>query len=1051
MSLTKLALRRMVSVIICIGALIVFGLGSVFTSPMELTPNIEMPMLIVITTYPGAGPEDVESLVTSEIEDAVSTLSGLENVQSQSQENLSLVMLELEYGTDMDRAHMDLQENLNTYASSLPDTASDPIIVEISMDAMATVTLSASGEGSAADLLNRVNDEIAPEFERLSGVASVDVAGGEEEYISVELQEEKLNQYGLTMSTVTSLISTADFSLPAGEATLGSQDLTVHGAVNYDTAESLGQIPLFLATGDVIHLSDVANIHYGTQDAASVSRYNGNPTVSLSITKRQSASTVDVADSVIATMEQLNSENSGITLEVISDQSELIRSAVSSVIETLLLGILLSMIVLFFFFGDLKASCIVGSSMPISVLATFILMRLMGFSLNLLSLGGLVIGVGMMVDNSIVVIESCFRVRAEGRPFEEAALEGTKVVSASIVASTITTVVVFLPLSVMEGLTGQLFQQLGFTIIFSLLTSLVSALTLVPLFFSRFKPLEHKNAPMNRVLPRVEAAYGRVLRRIFRHPRLVVLVSVGLLVLSFAILSLVNVELIPTVDEGTVLVSLETRPGLSLDEVDQKLLQLEELVASHPDVERYSTQSGSSMLGSSSSTVTAYLRDDREMTTAQVVEQWQNETRNMVDGDVTVSSSSSAMGSMMSGSGTVSINLQGIDLDDLATAAAQVEEVMQANPNILNISSTLSGGGPQAEIVIDPLKAAAAGITPMEAASAVRTMRVGTEVMTLRENGQEYSVMVEYPPDRFETMEQISGMMLTSSAGRLIPLADIASIEYTDSPQQISRKNGQYIVTITGQPAEAARYTAADEVNATVAQLPFPAGVEQTASEIDQAMNEEFSALGMAIVVALLLVFMVMAMQFESARFSALVMICVPFSLIGSFSLLFFSGSTLSMVSLMGVLMLIGIVVNNGILFIDTTNQLRSSMDAPTALVTAGQTRLRPILMTTLTTILSMVPMALGVGENTEIMQGMAVVIIGGLTASTLLTLLLLPTFYLMFGQTKAQRDSMPPPPPPPEPQPDELIRSLNDSGADTGLPQSDPPVLPSREEPVTQ
>ncbi|HIY08837.1 MAG TPA: efflux RND transporter permease subunit [Firmicutes bacterium] len=1051
MSLTKLALRRMVSVIICIGALIVFGLGSVFTSPMELTPNIEMPMLIVITTYPGAGPEDVESLVTSEIEDAVSTLSGLENVQSQSQENLSLVMLELEYGTDMDRAHMDLQENLNTYASSLPDTASDPIIVEISMDAMATVTLSASGEGSAADLLNRVNDEIAPEFERLSGVASVDVAGGEEEYISVELQEEKLNQYGLTMSTVTSLISTADFSLPAGEATLGSQNLTVHGAVNYDTAESLGQIPLFLATGDVIHLSDVANIHYGTQDATSVSRYNGNPTVSLSITKRQSASTVDVADSVIATMEQLNSENSGITLEVISDQSELIRSAVSSVIETLLLGILLSMIVLFFFFGDLKASCIVGSSMPISVLATFILMRLMSFSLNLLSLGGLVIGVGMMVDNSIVVIESCFRVRAEGRPFEEAALEGTKVVSASIVASTITTVVVFLPLSVMEGLTGQLFQQLGFTIIFSLLTSLVSALMLVPLFFSRLKPLEHQNAPMNRILPRVEAAYGRVLRRILRHPRLVVLVSVGLLVLSFAILSLVNVELIPTVDEGTVLVSLETRPGLSLDEVDQKLLQLEEMVASHPDVERYSTQSGSSMLGSNSSTVTAYLRDDREMTTAQVVEQWQNETRNMVDGDVTVSSSSSAMGSMMSGSGTVSISLQSIDLDDLSTAAAQVEEVMQANPNILNISSTLSGGGPQAEIVIDPLKAAAAGITPMEAASAVRTMRVGTEVMTLRENGQEYSVMVEYPPDRFETMEQISGMMLTSSAGRLIPLTDIATIEYTDSPQQISRKNGQYIVTITGQPAEAARYTAAEEVDAAIAQLTFPAGVEQTASEIDEAMNEEFSALGMAIVVALLLVFMVMAMQFESARFSALVMICVPFSLIGSFSLLFFSGSTLSMVSLMGVLMLIGIVVNNGILFIDTTNQLRSSMDAPTALVTAGQTRLRPILMTTLTTILSMVPMALGVGENTEIMQGMAVVIIGGLTASTLLTLLLLPTFYLMFGQTKAQRDSMPPPPPQPEPQPDELIRSLNDSGADTGLPPSDPPVLPSREEPVTQ
>ena len=1046
MSLTKFALRRAVTMVILIGALVVFGLGSVFTAPMELIPNIEMPMLIVLTTYPGAGPEDVESLVTKEVEDAVSTLTGLQNVQSQSQENLSLVMLELEYGTDMDRAHMDLQEKLNAFTSSLPDTASEPMIVELTMDSMATVILSASAEGDI-DLLNQVNNEIVPEFEKLSGVASVDVSGGEEQYISIQLQEEKLNQYGLTMSTVTQLISAADFSLPAGEASLGSQNLTVHSAVNYDTMESLGSIPLFLPTGDVIHLSDVADIHYASQEADSVSRYNGQPTVSLSVTKRQSASTLDVARAVTRTARQLNEDQSLVHLEVINDSSQMIVTAVNSVINTLLLGIALSMLVLFLFFGDLKASLIVGSSMPISVLATFILMRLMGFSLNMLSLGGMVIGVGMMVDNSIVVIESCFRIRSAQRPFRDAALEGARVVSASIIASTITTVVVFLPLSVMEGLTGQMFKQLGFTIIFSLLTSLISALTLVPLFFFRFRPVEREKAPVARILPKLEAAYGRALRRILGHPRMVVAVSVGLLFLSFAILSLVHAELIPAVDEGTVSLSLETRPGLSVEEVDKKLTGLEEMVAQHPDVERYFTQSGSSMLGSSSASITAYLKGDREMTTAQVVEQWQRETRNLVDCDVTVTSSSSAMGPMMSGSNDVVVSLQGTDLEDLRAASVQVEELMSQNPNILKVTSSLTGGGPQAEIVIDPLKASALGISPMEAASAIRSMRVGTEVMTMRENGQEYSVMVEYPPDRFEEMDQISGMMLQNSRGMPIPLTDIATITYTDSPQQLARKNGQYIVTVTGQPTEAAKYTAAEEIKAASQQMEFPRGVQLTRSDMDEAMAEEFSALGMAILVAGLLVFMVMAIQFESLRFSALVMICVPFSLIGSFSMLFLSGSTLSMISLMGFLMLIGIVVNNGILFIDTTNQLRSSMDAPTALITAGRTRLRPILMTTLTTILSMVPMALGIGESTEIMQGMAVVIIGGLTASTLLTLLLLPTFYLLFGQSKSQRDAMPPPPPEEEPDPDDLARSLAQMWDDAQLPDSDPPVLP----PLTQ
>lgn len=996
MNLTKLTMKRPVSVFIILLALIVFGLQAIMGAPLELIPQMEMPMMIISTTYPGAGPEEVEELVTSVMENASSTLAGVEEVQSVSQENMSMILLQLSYGTNMDLARMDLQKKVDMYKSALPDEASDPILIEMSMDAMADITLSVRATGDV-DLLNYVEDTIVPEFEKLGSVASVETSGGQKDYISVRLKEDQMNQYGLDMTTIANYIAAADFSMPAGSATRGDSDLNIRGGVTVNSTQALRELPLILPTGGVVHLSDVADVYEAKEAASSVSRYNGEDTVTISVTKRQSAGTVNVCRDAKAVAERLNQQGIGVDISVVSDSSEEIMSAVWTVVKTLLLGILLSMVVLFLFFGEWRASLIVGSSMPISVLATLILMNGMGFSFNIISLGGLVIGVGMMVDNSIVVLESCFRHREQRLGFREAALEGTHMVTSSIIASTLTTIVVFLPISIMEGLTGQLFKQLGFTIIFSLTASLISALTLVPLMFLRVAPKEKEDIPMTRFLNKVGEKYGRFLQKTFRRKWLVVLTSVLLLIASFVCLAFVHMELIPSIDQGVVQVSVETRPGLKLEKVDAIAAGLETMIKAHPDVESFSVSgSGGSI------SATAYLKDNREMSTDQVVEQWRKETAGTVD--YTVSVSSFNMADAMSGGGDVSIMLQSTDKNDLETAARQVVEMMRQSPSIIQATSSLTDGNPQAEIVIDPIKANAVGLMPAQVMSSLSGIMDGKTATSIRQSGHDYDVKVEYPEDRFETVADLAGMTIASPMGIQVPLLDIAEIQYTNAPQAIMKLNNQYMVTITAQPTMAAKLTANAEMTEAISKMDLPESVGFLQGYATQAMNDEFSAMGSAILSAVFLVFMVMAMQFESVKFSLVVMVCIPFSLIGSFGLLALTGVTLSMPSLMGVLMLVGIVINNGILFIDTTNQLRRSMDQETALIYAGKTRMRPILMTTLTTVLSMVPMALGIGDGSEIMQGMAVVIIGGLCASTLLTLLLLPTFYLLVNKPKKKK-----------------------------------------------
>lgn len=991
MNLTKLAMRRPVSTALIVLALVVFGLTSVLSFRLELTPDMELPMLLVYTIYPGADPESVEELVTKPIESAGAEQSGVTTYTSQSSENMSMVMFQYEYGTDLDEAYMDLQTAINTAKTAMPEDMNDPVIIEMAMDQMETMDVSVMAVGDS-DVLSYVNDTMVPELETLSGVAQVQVSGGKENYIKVELNSQAMKQYGVTMSGISQTIGAMDFTVPVGSVSQGTQDIAISSAADISGVVQIQNIPITTARGQVIPLSELATVTESQVQDSGVSRTNGQEDITVAITKKKSYGTVDVTRSVERLLERLQASNDTVKIDVVYNASDSIISSLTSVGETLVLGVILSMLVLFIFFGDLRASLIVGSSMPISLFATMIGMNMLGFTFNVVTMGALVIAIGMMVDSSIVVLESCFRLKDQTGEYYDSALKGTGYVTASIIASTITTVVVYLPLSTMKGLSGQLFAQLGMTIIMAMLTSLIVAMTIIPLLFGKFKPQEKKELPVNKLLRKINSGYEKLLHKLLNKKKTVMVISVLLLVGAFLLVSHTNSELMPTMDEGAFTISVSFRSGTKAEAVEEKTRFLEEMVAADEDIDEYSYY-----VSSSSASVRAYLKDDADISTNQAVEKYSEALKDVTGMDISIQSSGASITSMMGGG--IEIDLQGRDLDDLKAASREVEEMLTKIPGVLQVSSNLADASTQVEVVVDPLKSMAVGLPPVQVAGEMRNTLSGVEAATLTRNGEEFKVRLEYPEGEYENMNDLLNLTLATPVGTQIPLSEVAEIQYKDAPITLTRVDGMYQVAVTANTTEAERFTAQDAADKAMDQMVLPRGVTESESMMNEMMNEEFQAIIEAIFTAVFLIFLVMAMQFESPRFSAMVMMSIPFALIGSFGLLFITGSTLSMVSLMGVLMLVGIVVNNGILYVDTANKLREEMPLNDALVQSGQMRLRPILMTTLTTILSMVPMSLGIGDGSIMMQGMALIIIGGLVASTILILILLPTFYLIIDK----------------------------------------------------
>lgn len=1003
MSLTDLALRRRVSVWLIVLAVVVFGLMALTGMSMELLPAIDMPMQIVISTYPGADPESVEELLTKPVEKATATLSGVDSVTSYSLDNLSIVMITYDYKTDMNGAYIDLRAALDAAGFDLPEEASEPVVMELNVDALPTVVVAAVAKGST-DMLGFIEDELVPEMESLGSVADVNVTGGDENYIRVCLNEEMMNQYGLTISTIAQYIAAMDFTVPAGSVTQGSRDSSVSLSGDITSAAAVRDIPLITGSGSLITVGDVADVTMSAKEVSSISRYNGNDCALVDITKRQSASTVNTARDIFKSLDELAAKNEAIEYVTIYDGSDIVLQALSQVGKTLLLGVVLAMLVLFVFFGDVKASLIVGSSIPLSLLLTMALMDLFDFSLNVVTAIALVVAIGMVVDSSIVVIESCFRAHDTLPDYKEAAGNGASTVTAAIIASTLTTVVVYVPILFMSGMSAQMFSEFSLIVVITLLGSLAVALTLVPLCFTLLKPEERKELPVSRLLRRVNAAYDRLMRRLLPKRVLVLVVSLALLLCSGALLLTMNMILIPETDEGNIQIECRFQSGTRLEVMEEKVSRIEQMLGEDETFEFYSMTIGGSGLSAvdsaSTANFTAYRSDGNKRSAAESVEIYAAALADVTDMDVTVSSYSS-MSYLTSFMDSITVTLEGTDLDDLRLAAEQVEESAAALPGVLHVSSDAGEAATTLKLDVDPLLAMNAGLAPASVAAEIYYTLSGMEAATVVKGGDEYSIMLEYPEGAYSDVNSLLDKRLSTPYGTTVALSDIAAVNYEREMPTRTRVDGKYQVEVSVDASSAHYSQVKDAVEDIAETAEFPQSVSVVSNTVEDMTNDELKLMFRSILIALFLVFLVMAMQFESVRFSLLVMLCVPFALIGSFLALRMGSAELSLVSLLGFLMLEGIVVNNAILLVDTANTLREAgMSAEDALIASGQTRLRPILMTTLTTILAMVPL-LFAGGIAAMLRGIAQVVIGGLFASTVLVLLLLPAFYLMLDKKK--------------------------------------------------
>ena len=1003
---TKFVLKRPVTTLLIVLSLFFFGVMSLFSSKLELTPEINMPMLVVMTTYPGASPRDIDELVTKEMEENVGTLSGIDTLTGISNENFSMVLLQYEYGTDMDNAYSDLRKRVDQVVTNLPEDADDPVIYELDVNQQASMYVTVKNSG-VNNILNYAKRYVVPELEKLSSVASVDAFGGQQDYIRICLSAEKLSRYHLDINSVAQLVGAASFTIPAGSTGVGSTDMSVSAGVKYRTPEELKRIPITYGAGNIIYLEDIADVYRAQEKQSAVGRYNGEDVVMLGLNRNQKYTAVNVSSAAKKVFKQIEEADPNVEFVIINDNADQILNSIRTMLETMAAAVVICTIVLFLFYGDVKASLIVATSIPISIMTAFVMMWARGYSLNVITLGSMVLGVGMMVDNSIVILESCFRSMEEnpGQSFQDytrSAVDGTGIVAASVFGGTLTTCVVFLPLGFLAGLSGQFFQPLGMTIVFCMVASLLSAISLVPLCYVFYKPVERENALAYHFIRGLQGGYRDLMEGIMQHKRITVLVTLLLFAGSIFLATQLEAKLMPEIDQGQVSISISMKPNLKLETQEETYRKIEEMISQDEDLDHYMISSGSSFLTGGSASLTAYLKKDRIKTTDEAVELWKRMLQDVDNCDLSVSAYSQT--SMMNLGSGYTQTLAGSDYDALKAAADRITDQLEGDPRLTGVASSLGNAAPIIKINVDPVQAAAEGFVPAQVSGSLYTMLNGTEADKMDIDGESLSIRVEYPDDQFDTINKVRDIQLTAPSGNTAYLKDIADITFEDSPLSIRRSDKQYTVEITGGYTDLADRMTAQDIHDNVILPNLTDGIQEKANSQTEMMNEEFGNLFRAILIAVFLVFVVMAAQFESPRFSFMVMTTIPFAMVGSFGFLWLLDIPLTMPALIGYLMLIGTVVNNGILYVDTVNQFRDEMPLEDALIEAGAIRLRPILMTTMTTVLAMLPMGLGLGDSGELMQGLAMVNIGGLLTSTIMALLVLPVYYYyMTGRKKRE------------------------------------------------
>lgn len=987
---------------------IVFGFYSFSTLPLALMPSMEIPAAIVYATYPGAGPEDIEQQVTKPLESAVAGLSGLDTLQSTSSENMSMVIIQFTDSTNLDDAMTDLRDKVSQVKSQLPDDASDPTVMSIDIDSMPVVQVALRGS-DLATLQSIAEDDISPALERLDGVASVDISGGYEDEVAVKTNAARLKGYNLTITSVAQQLGADNMAIPGGDLDNGSQTLSVRTDGEYSSLNDVKNALISLPTGGTVRLSQIADVAMQPKDRSTIAKVDGEECIMLSVNKQSGSNTVKIAESAVKRLNEVIAGNESLQADVVMDQSDYINLTVDNAVSNIWMGVLFAAIVLLVFLRDIGATLSLTIAMPCCILFTFLIMNVLGITLNMMSLGGITLGVGMIVDNSIVVLENIFSYRADGYDRWDACTKGTGEVMTSVTASTLTTIAVFLPIALSGGMTGMMFREFCITIVALLLSSLIIALTLVPLLCymllgaSKVSKAASAGSDELKATTIVEKPlmrrYRKSLNFLITHRWAGIGVTLAICVISVASIAAAGMELIPEMDQGQVSVSISMPNGSTMEDTAAIQDRIAGIVMDTvPETEQiyYSTGDSTSIMSSASGasvTVSLVDLDKRDRSAQDVTKQLRRDLADIAGCEITVSASES-MG--MSTDSDISVELTGSDYDQLADTANDLVQKIEAIPDAINVESSAGEQTPRVAVKVRRENASRFGLTPAAIGGLVRGELTGSTATTLRMNGEEYDVTVSGDEDVATSLDSLRSMQLPTATGGNVPLSSVADVYTELSPQSIVRKNQKETVTITGESESGDANAITEKVNALLDSYEAPEGVEVgNGDTMASQMAETTGSLMLALAVAIALVYFILATQFNSFALPVAIMLILPIGLLGSMILLAPTGNHVSMVALLGVIILAGTVVNSSIVLIDYTLQRRErGEDKNTAILNACPRRVRPVLMTALTTILGLVPMVFSGGEGSEMMKPMGIVMMTGMVVSTIATLFITPVYY---------------------------------------------------------
>ena len=1015
MNLPKFSVNKPVTITMMVLIIVVFGFISFSRLGLDLLPDIEYPVVSVITSYSGVTSEDIEDVITKPIEDAMATVKDVKTIKSTSQEGASIVMIEFNSGTKIDFAAQDVRDKIGLIEDYLPQDANKPLVIKMDVGAMPVVGYGVTCDSlDILELKEVLEDNVKDKIERLDGVATMEIRGGRKREILIRLNKQLLESYNLTQSQIVQILRGENVNLSGGFIEQGLLELPVRTVGEFKNLDEIKNTVLAVRNNTPIYLYDVADVIDTYKELRSYSRTNGKDSLLLMVNKQSGANTTQVAESIKKELPKLKEFlPKDIKFSLVMDQSREIKMSTKSVAQSGLIGGLLAIIIIYIFLRNWRPTLAIALAIPLSLIATFIPLYVVGYTLNLMTLGGLSLGIGMLVDNAVVVIENIYRHLEKIGKRQKAAIIGSNEIGLAITASTLTTIAVFLPMSLGSGIAGQLSRGLSLTIIFALTASLFVALTLVPMIASKiFKKREekedYKKASGENHFIKLQNTYKKVLIWSLKNRFKTILITVSLLVLTIATIPFIGTEFMPETDQGIMILQITMPVGTSLKQTDnatrlveavveektgENIVSATSLVGQSDDMAEGASMGMSGGINEAMVLIRLKDKEKRRLSNAQIVEIVRQNKPPIKGLEISSMDMASAM---MGGANTpIEIKIFGKDLKILKEVSDNVANEIKNIEGVRDIDTTLNQGKPELSITIDREKASYLGLTVGQIGSLVKNSMQGTIATQLRQGGEETDIRVKYNKTDRDNIKKIENLMITSPMGSQIPLKQVATISYSQGPVKINREDQLRVVAITANLLDRDVGSVIKDIKDKLSNFDMPSGYFIEYGGSYKQMKDTFGTLAWALALGVLLVYMVMASQFESLIHPFIVMFEMPLAFIGVGLALFITRQSLSLPSFMGIIMLAGTVVNNAIVLIDYVNKLRKKgMSKFDALVEGGTTRLRPILITSITTVLGMLPMALSRQEGSEMMRPMAIAVIGGLLVSTLLTLVVIPVIY---------------------------------------------------------